>query len=439
MFHYYVKGAKTFFQVSWILLSEVTGYLLSTSTSKEEFLESLTERLASINILYVKIFQAIALNNNIIDESMNNTLLKFTDNAPWNNDDIDYDTLIELNERFDIFFPTDYAPINSGMISLVFKCMIHFNNEIIIVKCKRKNIDEKLNDAIENLRVMMYFLSCFPIIKKYNISDIVEKNIGLIKEQLCFKNEVKNLLLIKNNCKHLKYIKIPSVNVCVTEEFPNIIVMECINGLPVHMLQKDHYIPFAKTVMKFGFVTTLIHGATHGDLHSGNILFIRDDSDTKYPYKIGVIDFGILLKIDNLFKNKLFEIISELFTLHPKVIAEKILSSGIIEPLHVIEKLNDEHKNAIIEMLTNIIENTVSTSKQANQIKIYEFLNNFHAYIKNNELHELGLRPSENFVKTQLALAMAHGVTMTLCENDYFNLADQVINELFRVDLLGLN
>lgn len=439
MFHYYIKGAKTFFQVSWIVLSEVTGYILSNDTTKEDFLESLTGRLATINILYVKIFQAIALNNNIIDESMNNTLLKFTDNAPWDKDDIDYDSLVELHERFDIYFPTGYTPINSGMISLVFKCMILYNNEIVIVKCKRKNIDEKLNDAIENLRVMMYFLSCFPAFKKYNIQDIVEKNIGLIKEQLCFKKEVKNLLLIKNNCKHLKYVKIPNVNVCVTEEFPNIIVMECINGLPVHMLQKDDYIPFAKTVMKFGFVTTLIHGATHGDLHSGNILFIRDETDEKYPHKIGVIDFGILLKIDSLFKNKLFEIISELFTLPPKVIAEKILTSGIIEPMEVIENLQEDHKIAITDMLENIIGKTVSSSKQVNQIKIYEFLNDFHAYIKKNELYELGLRPSENFVKTQLALAMAHGITMTLCENDYLNLADQVINELFRVDLLGLN
>jgi hypothetical protein len=45
-------------------------------------------RLSSINILCVKVFQAIALNNSLIDEKINNKLLQFTDNPPWNFSDI---------------------------------------------------------------------------------------------------------------------------------------------------------------------------------------------------------------------------------------------------------------------------------------------------------------------------------------------------------------
>jgi len=434
----YLKGALFFCKVSWVFFSEVTCYIFSPSSTKEQFIDCLTTRLAEINILYVKIFQAIALNNNIIDENMNNTLLKFTDNAPWTRDDIDYDTLIKLEEEFDIYFPCGFTPINSGMISLVFKCMIRYNNEIVIVKCKRKNIDEKLNDAIENLRLIINFISCLPNVKKYDINNIVEKNISLIKEQLCFKKEIKNLMLIKNNCKHLKYVKIPKINICVTDSYPDVIVMECIHGVPINLIKKEDYLDFAKIVLKFGFVTTLIHGTTHGDLHSGNILFIRDENDPKHPYKIGVIDFGILLKIDHTFKDSLFGVISELFTLPPNDISERILTSGILEPIDKIKKLPRHHHDVIINMLSEIIEDTVSISRTANQVKIYEFLQKFHSYIKTTELSELGIRPSDNFVKTQLALAMAHGVTMTLCENDYMNLADQVINELFHVDLLGL-
>ena len=43
-----------------------------------------------------------------------------------------------------------------------------------------------------------------------------------------------------------------------------------------------------------------------------------------------------------------------------------------------------------------------------------------------NELLELGLKPSDHFVKTQLALAMSHGVTLTLCKDDYINLSEAV-------------
>ena len=66
------------------------------------FIDRLSMRLASINILYVKIFQAFALNNSLIDDKTNNKLLKFTDNAPWNFSDIDLHQLIEMSDKYNI-------------------------------------------------------------------------------------------------------------------------------------------------------------------------------------------------------------------------------------------------------------------------------------------------------------------------------------------------
>jgi hypothetical protein len=41
------------------------------------FIQNITRRLASKNILYVKFFQAISLNNNLIDGAMNQELIKY--------------------------------------------------------------------------------------------------------------------------------------------------------------------------------------------------------------------------------------------------------------------------------------------------------------------------------------------------------------------------
>jgi len=60
----------------------------------------------------------------------------------------------------------------------------------------------------------------------------------------------------------------------------------------------------------------------------------------------------------------------------------------------------------------------------------------FKEYLSNSELASIGIRPSDNFVKTQLVLAMSHGVTLTLCKNDFFSLADKVINELFHTNMI---
>jgi hypothetical protein len=118
------------------------------------------------------------------------------------------------------------------------------------------------------------------------------------------------------------------------------------------------------------------------------------------------------------------------------VTAEKLLDSGIIEPLELVKTMSLEHRNNILQFTSEIIQDTIHNSKQANQIQIYKFLSEFKNYISNPEIAKLGLRPSDNFVKTQLVLAMAHGVTLTLCKNDYMSLADKVINELFHTNMI---
>ena len=63
-------------------------------------------------------------------------------------------------------------------------------------------------------------------------------------------------------------------------------------------------------------------------------------------------------------------------------------------------------------------------------------MSKFKTYMNNPEIAGLGLKPSDSFVKTQLVLAMAHGVTLTLCKDDYMSLADKVINELFPTSMI---
>ena len=86
--------------ICWIISDELLLY--NMFKNYEKLIYNLTNRLALKNILYVKIFQALALNNNMIDDEINNVLLKFTDNVPWTNSDIDMETLIDLEKVYNI-------------------------------------------------------------------------------------------------------------------------------------------------------------------------------------------------------------------------------------------------------------------------------------------------------------------------------------------------
>jgi len=422
---------------SWIILFEL--FLYGLFNNFDSFIDRLTHKLASINILYVKMFQAFALNNALIDNKTNNKLLKFTDNAPWTFEDVDPYTLIKLEDDYNILFKDGFEPINSGMISLVFKGYKNKTDEVVIIKIKRKNIEENLDDAIEKLLFFIYVMSFFPIVNKYHVPQTVKKNISIIRQQTNFHTEIQNMAKIKHNCRNLKYVKIPSANAEVTQKYPNVIFMEYINGMAINKVLESDYESFAKQVLKFGLVTTLIHGVSHGDLHSGNVLFIKDEDDEKYKYKVGVLDFGIIYEADPEFKQSLLEFAAEMMTSPTEDLAKKVLNTGLIEPLEVIQNLPKVHYDNIVKIVGDILYETIHKSKQANQLKIYHFLTTFHSYMSKNELLELGLKPSDHFVKTQLALAMSHGVTLTLCKDDYINLTDQVLNEIFHTKFLNLS
>ena len=402
------------------------------------FIGDLTHGLASINILYVKVFQAIALNNNLIDEKTNNMLIEFTDNVPWNYSDTRFEEFLNLQNEYKIKLDNGMyeKPINSGMISLVFKGYKRETGQKIVVKMKRNNIDAKLKEAIDNLYFFINIFNLIPQFKKYQISEIIKKNIHILKNQTNFINEVKNMVKMRENCKNLKYVIIPEAYKEITDKYPNFIVMEYIDGMKIDKINEADYEGFSKQVIKFGIVTTLIHGFSHGDLHAGNILFIKDENNKKNNYKIGVIDFGIMYDVNNSFKDLWYEIFSNLFIISPKETAIKLLNSKLIEPQNAINLLPYECRDNIINFTTEIIDECINKPNEGNQKQIYKFLCKFYSYLNDKQIQNLEIRPSDDFVKTQLVIAMAHGITMTLVKDKLVFLTEKVVNELFHTDLL---
>ena len=55
--------------------------------------------------------------------------------------------------------------------------------------------------------------------------------------------------------------------------------------------------------------------------------------------------------------------------------------------------------------------------------------------MNNYSLLQYGIRPSDEFIKIQLSLAMANGVTFALCKEKIFEITNEVVNELFHTAL----
>jgi predicted unusual protein kinase regulating ubiquinone biosynthesis (AarF/ABC1/UbiB family) len=391
--------------------------------------------LASMNILYVKLFQSIAFNNSWIGEQTNDMLLQFTDNAPWDYDDIDLDLLFELHSRYNLNFVDGLErPAKSGMISLVYNVVQTDNNQPLVVKIQRKRIAERLDESIEYVLHFVRLLKCIPAVQKYQLSESIEQNIGIIREQLDFDKEVQNMIRMKNNCKRLKYVVIPDVYKEVTDQCPTAILMEKITGLTIRQLEESDYEPFAKQVLKFGCVTSMVHGFAHGDLHAGNILFIKEKEDSLY--KLGILDYGIMYELKEDFRKNVLEIACHAFSINTSATAKQILESGLIEPDGILQKLPAVHYENIVSITKGMLDEIMENKTKATQFQFYKFISRFMEYMSYTEFYQLGLKPSDNFIKLQLVLAMAQGVTLTLCKENCVDLFDTVVKELFHINLL---
>jgi predicted unusual protein kinase regulating ubiquinone biosynthesis (AarF/ABC1/UbiB family) len=436
MFELFTTIKKTISNVVFIIdvaagfLYEYICFLINQNYC--EFVRRVARNLSKKNILYVKMFQAISLNNNLIDGAMNAELVKYTDSAPYDESDIDTDLFNEIIKDYYLTPENDKIPINSGMISLVYK-MRTIDNEVVVVKMKRKNIDEKLDDAIEKLLFFIKLLSFIPQFNTLDIPNVIKKNINLLRQQLDFGEEVKNTKEMAENCKNLKYIKIPKVHEYATKEYPSIIIMDYIKGVHISKLDERDYDEYAKLVLKYGFVSIINDSVTHGDLHAGNIIFIKNEAEP--IYQLGLIDFGIVTRVNKETTQCFLEIVSTAFTETSRNLAEKVLNA-FIEPRKTFQKIPGECRQNLYAEASIIIEEALHNSKDASQVKIYEFMKKFNEYLNGNNLRECGLYVSDEFVKFQMALAMSQGVSLCLCKNDYMPFANKVINDLFHADLL---
>ena len=414
----------------WIIFSEIIGYYIFNNN--EALINNTIERLSKTNILFIKLFQAIALNSSIIDEKIKKLLLKYTDNAPYTEKDIDDDLLYNMITQFNLKIENNFTPINSGMISLVFKATKMDTGETVILKMKRKNIEQKLDDAIDNLMFVVYILSYFSVFQRYEIPASIAKNIGIIRSQTDFNQEIKNMATMKKICMRLNYIVIPKFYPEVTEKYNNLIMMEFIQGQKIDQVSKEDYYDFAIKINKFVFITLLTYGTTHGDLHSGNVLFIKDANNSNDDnIKIGLVDFGILYKTSKLFNEVLFDYCTEIFTKPAEDVAVRILTNGFFDPPDILNKLTPSEKKYIIELISKVINDALTDYSNANQKKIYEFLFNLNNFVTENNLEKYGLKLSDEFIKLQMFIAMYQGISLKLSSTEYIAIINKVISDLY--------
>ena len=320
MYNFLKKYYNTYFKVYYRiikLLSVATYSILafyvtniknvylykSQPHSRLSLIKNICYKLEKINILYVKIFQSLCLNEDLLYTSEKDYLINYCDNVPYTSDSIDYKLLSDLQENFNIKL-TSTTPIASGIIGLVFDG-IDSSNTKVVVKILKRNIANDLCEAFDELIHISYLCKYIPFINSFNITKLVTDNKELMLQQIDFTKEAYALERFTEKYKNNKEYRFPKVYKNITQQFNQLLVMENIRGLTFKTLESmDETIKeeFAYIYLKFGILGILHYSAIHCDLHCGNVFFYINEFNTDLvpKYQMGIIDFGL-----TCFPNKL--------------------------------------------------------------------------------------------------------------------------------------
>jgi predicted unusual protein kinase regulating ubiquinone biosynthesis (AarF/ABC1/UbiB family) len=168
--------------------------------------------LRNENLLFTKIFQSLANSSSLeLSPELRTEFRRFTANCPYTQEEIDVETLAEVSERYGIQFPST-TPQQSGMIALIFKGTQIDTGDSVILKLKRRNINARLSEACDSIRLL--YAEASRLLPKHKVLLILQPfidNLHDILDQCDFNREIRNLQQASEDYAELTCVRIPEV------------------------------------------------------------------------------------------------------------------------------------------------------------------------------------------------------------------------------------
>lgn len=390
---------KTIGYVSWQSLCYCFG------RPRIDCIRNIANYLASLNIIYSKVFQSLSAGANILSIEEMNYLSQFNDTAPFKKSDIyNVQGIIDgLNRECNSSLEVKHStPERSGMVALVYYGTM--DGKDVVVKVKRKDVEGKLEDALSKMRSIVKLASYLPWLNRLYLPTIFEENREDMLNQLDFSNEVRNLTLYKRSFRHMDFVKIPEVYEQFTAADDRVIVMERLYGSRLHDIkchkEKAEYGPL---VARFSMKSILYDRRYHADLHAGNIFLMGKPGNRK----IGVIDFGIVGSISREAQDSFYNFFKCVLVDNDYIEGSNVLLSRLVEPKTVYTSMSLYKKQCLLAKMASVAEDVFGPDSILDARTVYRI---------NSVLMDYGLYLSRPFCRIQLSLAVCASVCNELCK-----------------------
>jgi predicted unusual protein kinase regulating ubiquinone biosynthesis (AarF/ABC1/UbiB family) len=206
--------------------------------------------------------------------------------------------------------------------------------------------------------------------------------------------------------------------------------MEYIDGMKIGEIDPEDTDEFGKVVALFNAKAAFCTSFYHGDLHPGNILFIKIEPST---YKIGILDFGIIGHLTRDDQELLVRSMKFMYQKKYNKIVDIIMSCELSESAnpendaHTVVPSNDSIKyitlrNELTEVLIRYITPEIKLFGVSEIYEINYILNNYGLMFKRS-LYRLFITVAiMDSIGTRLGSKLSYMQHMTDIVADMFNI-----------------
>ena len=361
-------------EVTGIILCE---YIRSLWTRNYRY-EKVAYDCIRVNVMYTKLIQAIA--------AKYKSIYIHIDKIPYTEDEINIPDIQEAKI------------IGSGMVSIVFEGLQ--DDKMVVIKTKRVGIEEKIQKGLQSIYEFTRWIDWFTF-SKYDLFSVYTELSEMVLSQLDFEMEAQNQIEFKKMFEYNPTIVVPEIYSYTNNQ----IVMSKLVGTPFDSLIDKE--PYGKILASVIVKSLVLDGFIHSDIHVGNVVFMND--------QLGILDFGLMVKLTKMERNHFFELFKEFAMDRPILGATKTLEY-FIGPPTIVETLTNYQKEKIISFIVSIYNKSYVINKCFGVYDIVKIMHMLKSY--NLVLSPLFYKIGVSITSIDILLKELSSMSASLIMND---------------------
>jgi predicted unusual protein kinase regulating ubiquinone biosynthesis (AarF/ABC1/UbiB family) len=266
---------------------------------EDELARAVSLVFQDLGTTFVKFGQLVASSPGVFGEGFANEFRSCLDTGPA----VPFETVratVEstlgrpLSETFASFEET---PIGRASVAVVHRAVLH-DGRVVAVKVLRPRVENAIAVDLRVMQPLFRFLAGrIGIAAAGQMVRLLDGFSEQVAEELDLRNEARAM----EHFRRLQPLVPDLAHIVIPEPLPalsgqRVLTMDFLDGVPIDDLARVAELgvdprSVMEEMVRGWFVVTLRDGVFHGDVHAGNMLFLRDG-------RVGVVDWGIVGRLD---------------------------------------------------------------------------------------------------------------------------------------------